>query len=46
MTAYHAFLLGAMVAYTPGLILLALLLCRSDPLGHFSGEGPVHKEIR
>jgi len=46
MTTYQALLLGAMVAYTPGLILLALLLCGSDPLRHLLGEGPVHKEIR
>ena len=46
MTTYQAFLLGAMVAYTPSLILLALLVCRSDPLGHFLGKGPIHEEIR
>jgi len=28
MTTYQAFLLGLMVAYTPGLVFFALLLCR------------------
>jgi hypothetical protein len=31
MSNIHAFTLGAMVAYTPGLIFLALVLCRASP---------------